>query len=131
MIGAAYSSPKKLTYTVLLVYLYISFGLSPGPVTVTTRFIIFLGSGTPINLHLPQESWEGGQPNISQDIFLQSCFGCFCCRKTTRIQQFLSHCCNPITTEILGVFFRRCDGDTMWPFFRWMVRFACRIPDDF
>ena len=39
--------------------------LSPLPVTVTTRIITFLIGDPNLNLHLPQESWEGGQPKIN------------------------------------------------------------------
>ena len=49
--------PSQIVFVLLV-------GLSPLPVTVTTRIITFLGSGIPINLHLPQESWEGGQPKL-------------------------------------------------------------------
>ena len=33
--------------------------------TVTTRIITFLVGDPYLNLHLPQASWEGGQPNVS------------------------------------------------------------------
>ena len=39
-------------------------GLSPFPVTVTTRIIPFLVGNPELNLHLSLESWEGGQPNV-------------------------------------------------------------------
>ena len=38
-------------------------GLSPLPVTVTTRIVTFLVGNPNLNLHLPQASLEGGQPN--------------------------------------------------------------------
>ena len=49
-----------------IVQSYITFSylrLSPCPVTVTTRIIAFLVGDPELNLHLPLESWEGGQPN--------------------------------------------------------------------
>ena len=39
-------------------------GMSPLPVTVTTRIITFLVGDPNLNLHLPQASWEGEQPNL-------------------------------------------------------------------
>ena len=42
----------------------IYFRSTPLPVTVTTRIITFLVGDPNLNLHLPQASWEGGQPNI-------------------------------------------------------------------
>ena len=45
----------------------IYLGLSPCPVTVTTRILTFLGSGIPtfLNLHLPRlHPGRGGQPNV-------------------------------------------------------------------
>ena len=43
----------------------ISVGLSPCPITVTTRIIIFL-VGDPINLHLPLLLGGGTTQNISE-----------------------------------------------------------------
>ena len=46
----------------------VSIGLSPLPVTVTTRIITFLVGDPNLNLHLPQESWEGRQPKVSRTV---------------------------------------------------------------
>ena len=43
----------------------VSIRLSPLPVTVTTRIITFLVGDPNLNLHLPQASWEGGQPLVN------------------------------------------------------------------
>ena len=46
----------------------VSIGLSPLPVTVTTRIITFLVGDPNLNLHLPQESCEGNNPKY-QELF--------------------------------------------------------------
>ena len=45
-------------------YRGLYFGLSPLPVTVTTRIITFSVGNPNLNLHLPLASWEGGQPKL-------------------------------------------------------------------
>ena len=61
------------------IYSGISIGLSPLPVTVTTRIITFLVGDPNLNLHLPQASWEGGHTqdikNITLRWFLNHCVG--------------------------------------------------------
>ncbi len=47
-------------------YYTLYLGLSPCPVTVTSRIIVFLVGDPNLNLHLPLESWEGGQPKLYQ-----------------------------------------------------------------
>ena len=54
------ASMQKITTTKTT----LLFGLSPFPVTVTTRIITFLVGNPNLNLHLPQASWEGTQPNL-------------------------------------------------------------------
>ena len=58
-------------------------GLSPCPVTVTTRIVMFLEGDPELNLHLPLASWEGGQPKVyllfglGRGISFQLFNGCF------------------------------------------------------
>ncbi len=46
-------------------------GCPPFPVTVTTKIVTFLVGDPELNLHLPQEYWEGGQPKW---FFVPKCF---------------------------------------------------------
>ena len=106
MIDAAYFSPKKLTYIVLLVYPYISYIFK---ITTITFFKIL------------------GNKNISQDIFLQSCW-LFLPQKhqNSAVPESLLQPNNHGNPFFFGdVMVIQCGRD------RWMVRFACRIPDDF
>ena len=68
-IGKWKKNPHRLPMYGRFTYVYI--GLSPLPVTVTTRTIITFLVGNPeLNLHLPQASWEGEQPNVCIHMYI-------------------------------------------------------------